>query len=88
MHVTVHFGSSFVLRALVNLTKNHSYLMKVDALAARSCLYLMSIEELVECSININCELLDMLHVFINKVPLDINYGTFQVSGNRHFQVK
>lgn len=61
--------------------------MEVDALAVRSCLYMMSIEELVECSINVNCELLDMLHVFLNKVPQDITYSVFEVSGTRNLKV-
>ncbi|XP_062293931.1 E3 ubiquitin-protein ligase rnf213-alpha isoform X2 [Scomber scombrus] len=69
-------------KALLNLTKSHSYLMKVDALAVRSCLYLLTIEELVECSINVNCELLDILHFFMNKVPQDITYSVFQTASD------
>ncbi|XP_042247797.1 E3 ubiquitin-protein ligase rnf213-alpha [Thunnus maccoyii] len=76
-------------KALMNLMKSHSYLMEVDALAVRSCLYLMSIDELVECSININPELLDMLHVFVNKVPEDIGYNSFETVSDilSHIQV-
>ncbi|GLD49345.1 E3 ubiquitin-protein ligase rnf213-alpha-like protein, partial [Lates japonicus] len=68
----------FVTRALMNLMKSHSHLMEVDALLVRSCLYLMSIDDLVECAININTELLDMLHVFTNKAPQEITYSNFQ----------
>lgn len=71
----------------MNLMKSHSYLMEVDALAVRSCLYLMSIDELVECSININPELLDMLHVFVNKVPEDISYNSFEVKWKHKMKV-
>ncbi|KAM9393995.1 E3 ubiquitin-protein ligase rnf213-alpha-like isoform 2-T2 [Pholidichthys leucotaenia] len=59
-------------RALVNLMKNNSHLMKIDPLLVRSCMYLMSCNELVECSINIRAELLEMLHVFTLKAPQDI----------------
>ncbi|XP_041812142.1 E3 ubiquitin-protein ligase rnf213-alpha [Chelmon rostratus] len=61
-------------KALVNVIKNHSYLMEVDALIVRSCLCLMPFDELMECvvNINVNIELLDMLHIFINKAPQDV----------------
>ncbi|XP_069558951.1 E3 ubiquitin-protein ligase rnf213-alpha [Brachyistius frenatus] len=60
-------------KALINVMKNRSHLMEVDALSARSCLYLMSLSDLMECSININNELLDMLQVFTIKTPQDIS---------------
>ncbi|XP_071329691.1 E3 ubiquitin-protein ligase rnf213-alpha [Trachinotus anak] len=66
-------------KALVNLMKTYSHLMEVDALLVRSCLYLMSIDDLVECTININAELFDMLHVFTNKAPQDITHSNFQI---------
>ncbi|KAM7386926.1 hypothetical protein PAMA_009514 [Pampus argenteus] len=69
-------------KALVNLIKSHSYLMEVDTLAVRSCLYLMSIDELMECSSNINAELLDMLQVFLNKAPQDITYTASEAVSN------
>lgn len=59
----------------------HSHLLEIDTLLARSTLYLMSIDELVECSINIKTELLDMLHIFINKAPQDVTPSSFQVCG-------
>uniref|UniRef100_A0A3P9C4G5 CBM20 domain-containing protein n=1 Tax=Maylandia zebra TaxID=106582 RepID=A0A3P9C4G5_9CICH len=57
---------------------NRSHLMEVDALLIRSCLYLMSLDELIECSTELKAELLDMLHVFLNKVPQDITGGNMQ----------
>lgn len=66
----------------MNVMKSHSHLMEVDPLLVRSCLYLMPFDELTECAININIELLDMLHVFLNKAPQDINPSTVTVSGN------
>lgn len=65
-------------KALVNVMKSHSHLMEVDALLARSCLFLMTIDEMMECMVNINVELLDMLHVFTNKAPQDVGYSNFQ----------
>lgn len=67
-------------RALINVMKNRSHLMEVDALLLRSCLYLMSLDELTECSTELKAELLDMLHVFLNKVPQDITGGNMQVN--------
>uniref|UniRef100_A0A3Q2E155 RING-type E3 ubiquitin transferase n=1 Tax=Cyprinodon variegatus TaxID=28743 RepID=A0A3Q2E155_CYPVA len=57
-------------RALINVIKNNSHLMKVDPLLIRSFLYLMPLDEQLECS-DLNPELLDMLHVFTNKIPQD-----------------
>ncbi|XP_041853322.1 E3 ubiquitin-protein ligase rnf213-alpha isoform X2 [Melanotaenia boesemani] len=72
------YMSSENKRALVNVMKNHSYLMEVDTLSVRSCLYFMQIDELVECSMSVNPGLLDMLHVFTNKVPQDITARSYQ----------
>lgn len=80
MNIIHMFTYYFVFRALVNAMKSHSHLMEVDALLVRSCLYLLPLDELMECVTNINIELLDMLHVFTNKVPQDISYSNFQVS--------
>lgn len=55
--------------------------MEVDALLVRSCLYLMSLDELIECSTELKAELLDVLHVFVNKAPQEITFSTMQVSG-------
>ncbi|XP_063327964.1 E3 ubiquitin-protein ligase rnf213-alpha [Pelmatolapia mariae] len=65
-------------RALVKVMKNHSHLMEVDALLVRSCLYLMSLDELIECSTELKAELLDVLHVFFNKAPQEITFSTMQ----------
>ncbi|KAM9346074.1 E3 ubiquitin-protein ligase rnf213-alpha-like [Symphorus nematophorus] len=65
-------------KAMMNAMKNHSHLVEVDALLARSCLYLMSLDELVDCAINFNTELLDMLHVFTNKTSQDVTYSNSQ----------
>ncbi|XP_034566958.1 E3 ubiquitin-protein ligase rnf213-alpha [Notolabrus celidotus] len=65
-------------KALINLMKNHSHLMKVDALLVRSCLYLMPFDDLKECLTHINAELLDVLNIFINKAPQEISYSSFQ----------
>ena len=56
--------------------------MEVDALLVRSCLYLMTFDDLMECVININTELLDMLNVFLDKAPSDITASTVTVSRN------
>lgn len=78
-----------VVRALVNVIKNHSYLMEVDALIVRSCLCLMPFDELMECvvNINVNIELLDMLHIFINKAPQDVTASSVIVSANQNKMV-
>ncbi|XP_014912893.1 E3 ubiquitin-protein ligase RNF213 isoform X2 [Poecilia latipinna] len=65
-------------KALINVMKNNSHLMKVDPLLVRSCLYLMPLEGQLECSTNINPELLDILQVFTNKVPDEITAINFQ----------
>ncbi|XP_029363545.1 E3 ubiquitin-protein ligase rnf213-alpha [Echeneis naucrates] len=64
-------------KALLNLMKNQSYLMEVDPLLARSFLYLMSIDELMECTNHIHVELLDMLQVFVHKAER-ITYSNFE----------
>nr|XP_046270196.1 E3 ubiquitin-protein ligase rnf213-alpha isoform X2 [Scatophagus argus] len=65
-------------KALLNVIKSHAHLMEVDALLVRSCLYLMSLDELMECVTNFNTELLDILQIFTNKAPQDISYSNFQ----------
>lgn len=73
---------SLVFRALMNVMKNYSHLMEVDTLLVRSCLFLMPVDELMECIRNMNPQLLDLLHVFTNKVPQDIAASSSQVNGN------
>ncbi|XP_029913013.1 E3 ubiquitin-protein ligase rnf213-alpha-like [Myripristis murdjan] len=66
-------------RALLNLMKNHNHLVEVDPLTVRSWMCLMTLDELVACSTIINTELLDMLHVFNIKAPLDVTYSNFEI---------
>lgn len=63
----------------MNVLKNHSHLMMVDALLVRSLLYLMPFDGIIECISSINTELLDILYVFTDKAPQDISYRTFEV---------
>lgn len=69
-------------RAMLNLMKTHGHLVEVDKLLARSWMYLMTVDDLVECSSIIHVELLDILQVFTMKCPDDINYSTSTVSVN------
>lgn len=69
-------------RALVNLIKSHSHLVEIDPILLRSCLYLIPFDELLECNVKLNIELLDMLYVFLHKAPLDISFITVRVCGN------
>ena len=71
----------FRFRSLVNLMKNNSHLMEVDALFVRSCMFLIPLDDLMECNL-IDIELLDMLHVFTNKAPPDITSSNYQVKWN------
>ncbi|KAM9843458.1 E3 ubiquitin-protein ligase rnf213-alpha-like [Aulostomus maculatus] len=73
-----HNMSSQDRRALVNQVKNHSHLMEIDPLVVRSCSYLMTLDDLMDCSTNIKIELLDMLHISMMKAPQEISYSSFQ----------
>lgn len=66
----------------MNALKSNSYLMEVDALLVRSCLFLMPFNELAECDIIATAELLDILYEFTNKVPQNISGSTVTVSEN------
>ncbi|KAM9457017.1 E3 ubiquitin-protein ligase rnf213-alpha-like isoform 2-T2 [Clarias gariepinus] len=63
-------------RSMLNLIKANHHLVEVDTLLARSWMFLMSIDELVEYITNIHVELLDMLQLFIMKTPADISYSS------------
>ncbi|XP_026181025.1 E3 ubiquitin-protein ligase rnf213-alpha-like isoform X2 [Mastacembelus armatus] len=76
-HTSFHMNSQ-EKRAIVNMMKRHSHLMSVDAVLVRSCLYLMPFDDLTDFLNSIEPELLDILHVFINKAPQDISYSNFQ----------
>ncbi|XP_010872579.2 E3 ubiquitin-protein ligase rnf213-alpha isoform X2 [Esox lucius] len=65
-------------RATLNIMKNSGHLVEVDRLLVRSWMYLMTIEDLVECSDLLNVELLDMLNLFTMKAPQDISYTNNQ----------
>lgn len=79
------FIYSSVSRGLVNVVKNQSHLMEVDALLVRSCLFLMPLDGLMDCVLTLKTELLDMLHVFTSKAPQEISYSSFQVKGEPRF---
>ncbi|KAK5884967.1 hypothetical protein CesoFtcFv8_018727 [Champsocephalus esox] len=76
-------------KSLVNLMKNNSHLMEVDALFVRSCMFLIPLDDLMDCNI-IDIELLDMLHVFTNKAPQDITSSNYQTVSHilSHIQEK
>ncbi|XP_072299402.1 E3 ubiquitin-protein ligase rnf213-alpha-like [Eucyclogobius newberryi] len=65
-------------RSLVNLMKNHLHLGVMDVLVVRSWLCLLSLSELLEGSIALKPELLDLLHIFSLKVPKQITYYNFE----------
>uniref|UniRef100_UPI0037E8EFFF E3 ubiquitin-protein ligase rnf213-alpha n=1 Tax=Semicossyphus pulcher TaxID=241346 RepID=UPI0037E8EFFF len=73
-----HYINSQDRKALINAVKSHSHLMEVDPLLVRSLLYLMPFDDLKECLIHVNTELLDVLYVFTNKAPQDVSYMNFQ----------
>lgn len=83
---TFNVISVSVFRALLNILKCHSHLMEVDPLLVRSCLYLMTFDDLVECAVNLNVGLLDMLHVFFSRAPQEITSSTVTVGGNTSFK--
>lgn len=60
--------------------KSHSYLTKIDVLVVRSWLYLISLDELLDCCDITNPELLDILHILTLKSPQVISYSNFEVS--------
>ncbi|XP_046722736.1 E3 ubiquitin-protein ligase rnf213-alpha isoform X2 [Silurus meridionalis] len=62
-------------RSILNIIKANVHLMEVDKLLARSWMFLISVDELMECGTITNVELLDMLHIFILKVPAEHSYS-------------
>lgn len=66
----------------MKLIKNKSHLIKVDPLLMRSCLYLIPFDELKECGVDLDVELLDILQVFFNSAPSEISYSTVEVRAN------
>ncbi|KAK6312343.1 hypothetical protein J4Q44_G00180070 [Coregonus suidteri] len=65
-------------RAMLNLMKNNGHLVEMDRLVSRSWMCLLPIEDLMECSVLINVELLDLLHVFTLRAPQDVTYSNNQ----------
>lgn len=65
----------------MNALKSHSYLIKMDPILVRSCLYLIPLDELVKCAEQVNVELLDMLVVFDN-TPTEIRPHSVMVKGS------
>ena len=58
---------------------SHRHLLEVDALLTRSCLFLLSVDELMEWIGNNDIELLDILLVFFNKAPQDVGFSNSEV---------
>lgn len=67
----------------MNIIKNHSHLIEIDPILLRSCLYLIPLDELLECNLKVNIELLDMLQAVLHKTPDDIYISTVQVCKNK-----
>ncbi|CAL8311059.1 unnamed protein product [Arctogadus glacialis] len=65
-------------QALQNLMSHNKHLVEIDPLTARSWMCLMSLDQLVKCSIITNTQLLDFLHIFYVKTP-DITYSNNEV---------
>eukprot|EP00063_Salmo_salar_P075006 XP_014049841.1 PREDICTED: E3 ubiquitin-protein ligase RNF213-like [Salmo salar] len=65
-------------RAMLNLMKNNGHLVEMDRLVSRSWMCLLPVEDLMECSVLINVELLDLLHVFTLRAPQDVTYSNNQ----------
>ncbi|XP_067222276.1 E3 ubiquitin-protein ligase rnf213-alpha-like [Chanodichthys erythropterus] len=63
-------------RVMLDLMKAHRYLLDVDRLLARSWMYLMTVDELIDCNSIIHAELLDILQIFIMKCPKEISNRT------------
>ncbi|XP_061079146.1 E3 ubiquitin-protein ligase rnf213-alpha [Conger conger] len=67
-------------RAIINVMKDHRHLFEVDALLFRSCMWVMTVEDLVECSCIAQAGLLDLLQAFYLKAPADVSYSNMHVS--------
>lgn len=73
---------SYLCRGMVNALKSRSYLIKMDPILVRSCLYLIPPDDLVEFAGQVNVELLDMLVFVFNNTPLDISSHSVTVKGS------
>ncbi|KAL0993465.1 hypothetical protein UPYG_G00108340 [Umbra pygmaea] len=65
-------------RAMLKVIKENGHLVEIDRMVGRSWMYLTTVEDLVECNILINVELLDLLQLFTLKAPQDISYSNNQ----------
>ncbi|XP_030645560.1 E3 ubiquitin-protein ligase rnf213-alpha-like [Chanos chanos] len=63
-------------RSMLNLMKSNGHLVEVDRLLSRSWMYILTINELVECSTIIPVDLLDLLLVFTLKSPAEVSYSS------------
>lgn len=61
-------------RAMLNLMKTYGHLVEVDRLLIRSWMYLMPLDDLVECGSIFPVELLDILQLFTMKCPNNISF--------------
>lgn len=64
---------------MVKVLRSHSYLVDVDPVLVRSCLYLIPFDDLVNFDGQVKVELLDMLVVLLNNAPADITYSSVTV---------
>ena len=62
---------------------HNKHLVEIDPLTARSWMCLMSLDQLVKCSLITNTQLLDFLHIFYAKT-LDITYSNNEVKQKQH----
>lgn len=69
------------------MVKNYSHLIEVDPLLVRSCLYTISLDDLMESVNSINPELLDILYVFLNKAPQDITSSNVTVNEKKLYLI-
>ncbi|XP_030645559.1 E3 ubiquitin-protein ligase rnf213-alpha-like [Chanos chanos] len=64
-------------RAMLKLMKSNGHLVEVDRLLPRSWMFLLTLDDLVECSSILAVDLLDLLFVFVIKSPAEISYSDF-----------
>lgn len=64
---------------MVKVLRSHSYLIDVDPVLVRSCLYLIPFDDLVDFAGQVNVELLDMLVVVLNNSPAEITSSSVTV---------
>ncbi|XP_063075937.1 E3 ubiquitin-protein ligase rnf213-alpha [Engraulis encrasicolus] len=59
---------------ILNSLKKHPHLLKIDLLLARSVMSQLTLEDLTANSAMLNPELLDLLHIFHQKVPSSLSH--------------